>query len=124
VKIFDGVYSPACKAAFTAVVADRRYFAFLLIPGTGAAHEALATRADSLTVGKDWRVVAVDRGCGVLTADEWSALVAGHAGTLGVMLDDGAHPDGKRRAVDWLGADALEYQIEEAFSKAEAGGGA
>ena len=121
-KIFDGVTNPACKPAFAVVMADKRYFAFLLITGTGAEHLALANRADALTVGKDWRVVAVDRGCGAMTAVEWQALIAGHAGAVGVMLDDGVHADGKRHAVDWLTADALEYRIEEAFSKAETGG--
>lgn len=122
-KIFNGATNPACRAEFAVVIQDKQYFAFLLISGTGATLEALATRADTLTVGREWRVVAYDRGCGVMSPQEWTQLMAGHPNAVAVMLDAAAHPGGIRRPVDWLSADALEYRIEEAFSKAEAGGG-
>lgn len=120
-KIFNGPGSHACKKAYGDVVRDKRYFAFLLITGTGSAREGLAARADSLTVGKEWRLVACDRGCEVMPEAEWNRLIAGHPDAVAVMLDDGAHPDGKRRPVDWLSVDALELRIEAAFSKAEIG---
>jgi hypothetical protein len=103
----------SCAQNFDAVVQDRSCMALFVVLGSAD----LATRADSLTTGRAWRRVVLDRGCPSL-APRWVAILRGHAGAVGIMLDYGSGANDARMPVGFFNAAADVLQIESAFETA------